>query len=167
MDGITLETERLIIRTLVIGDAKPLFSYRSLPEVSRFQTFKPQDVDDVVDFIRSLATEPDIPDSWYPLALILRNSQEHIGDIGIHFLAKPDEVELGCTITPRLWGKGYAAESLMAVLDFVFNKLKKNRAVVDINPENTRSRLLFERLGFQMVSQNADEVIYQLLNPAA
>ena len=167
VEGINLETERLIIRPLVLSDATSLFRYRCLAEASRFQNFKPETVADAMSFISSLAAGPGIPDSWYQLAVVLKDTGKHIGDIGIHFPENPDQVELGCTIAPELWGKGYATEGLKAMLDYVFNSLNKKTIIVDISPENTRSRRLFERLGFQLVSQTEDGVIYRLPKPAA
>jgi RimJ/RimL family protein N-acetyltransferase len=164
--AINLKTERLTIRPLVPSDAESLFSYRSLAEASRFQSFRPETIEDAMNFISLLAAEPGIPASWYQMAVVLNESERHIGDIGIHFLENPDEVELGCTIAPELWGKGYATESLKAIIAYVFGSLKKKKVIADISQENTRSCRLFEHLGFQLVSQTEDGVIYRLPKPA-
>jgi RimJ/RimL family protein N-acetyltransferase len=103
-----------------------------------------------------------VPDSWYQLGLFDRDNNKHIGDIGIHFLNNMDEMEIGCTIAPNYWNKGYATESLQAVISFIFNILKKKRIIAYISIDNIQSRKLFERLGFQLVLQSNSEVIYQL-----
>ena len=47
----TLGTSRLVLSTLMPDDAGPLFSYRSDPEVQRYQYFEPKSVDDALAFI--------------------------------------------------------------------------------------------------------------------
>jgi len=161
MGNVDLETKRLIIRPLILDDAKSLFSYRSLGKVTRFQTFKPQNINDALNFINSTSSELNIPDSWHQLGLFDKDNNKHIGDIGIHFLDNMDETEIGCTIAPKYWNKGYATESLKAVIPFLFNTLKKKRIIAYVSIDNIQSRKLFERLGFQLISQNNGEVVYQ------
>ena len=161
MSNVDLETERLIIRPLILDDAQSLYSYRSLDEVARFQTFKPQNITDAINFIDSTSLELNIPDSWHQLGLFDKDNSKHIGDIGIHFLNNMDETEIGCTIAPKYWNKGYATESLKVVIPFLFNTLKKKRIISYISIDNIQSRKLFERLGFQLISQNSGEAVYQ------
>ncbi len=161
MSNVDLETERLIIRPLILDDAQSLYSYRSLDEVTRFQTFKPQNITDAINFIDSTSLELNIPDSWYQLGLFDKTNSKHIGDIGIHFLNNMGETEIGCTIAPKYWNKGYATESLKVVIPFLFNTLKKKRIISYISIDNIQSRKLFERLGFQLISQNSGEAVYQ------
>lgn len=47
------------------------------------------------------------------------------------------------------WGKGYASETLQAVISFCFKELGMNRIGAEIYEFNTRSIRLFERNGFQ------------------
>jgi len=162
MNSINMETERLIIKPLVLNDATSLFEYRSLDEVTRFQTFSPSELADAVTFIKSMSPVLDIPDSWCQLGVFLKDSNNLIGDIGIHFLITPNEAELGCTIAPQYWGQGYASEGLTATIFFIFNTLKKKRINAGIDTNNLRSRKLFERLGFLLVSQTNSEIMYQL-----
>jgi len=46
-----------------------------------------------------------------------------IGDIGVRFL-DDSQVELGYTLSPEYQGKGYAAEAVNAVIDYLFTVLK-------------------------------------------
>ena len=161
MSNIYLKTERLNIRPLTTDDARSLFSYRSLDEVTRFQAFKPKSLIDAINLIDSTSSELNIPDTWHQLGLFDKDSNKHIGDIGIHFLNNIDETEIGCTIAPKYWNRGYAKESLEAVLSFLLNTLEKKRIVAIISIDNIRSRKLFEHLGFQPISRINGETVYQ------
>ncbi len=71
------------------------------------------------------------------------------------------------------WNKGYASETLQAVIAYCFNELGLNRIGAEIYEFNTRSIRLFERNGFQRegtrrqyVFKDAvfkDEYLYSLL----
>jgi RimJ/RimL family protein N-acetyltransferase len=163
MSNVNLETQRLHIKPLIPDDARSFFSYRSLDEVTRFQMFKPGNLTDAINFINSTSVELNVPDSWYQLGLFERDGNKHIGDIGIHFLKNVYETEIGCTIAPKYWRKGYATEGLKAVIPFLFNTLRKKRIIARISIDNTGSRILFECMGFQLISQNDGEAIYQLI----
>jgi RimJ/RimL family protein N-acetyltransferase len=92
---ITIATDRLLLRKLEIKDRDNFFRYRSLPEVYKYQSFMPKNVTEVDDFIRNNHSNPNIPNTWFQLAIIKRDEDVLIGDIGIHFLEDNDQVEVG------------------------------------------------------------------------
>lgn len=148
---IYLNTDRLIIRPIHSSDAQALFGYRSNKEVNRYQGWIPESPEDAVQFIRErISPELNIPGTWYQLALILSETKEMVGDIGIHFPeSEPLQVELGCTLSYPHQGKGLAYEALVKIISYIFDELEKNRAVALIDTRNLPSIKLIERLGFQ------------------
>ena len=174
---ITLNTARLVLKRLEIKDAQALFSYRSMPLVYRFQSWRPVDIGDALAFIDSVADIPDIPGTWYQLGIFLRETKQLIGDTGIHFLSSGEkEVELGCTLAPEFQGFGYATEALTEVMAYLFTTLKKRSVRFSIDPRNTPSRKLALRLGLHQVAyiersvciggEWSDDVIYSVDAPA-
>jgi RimJ/RimL family protein N-acetyltransferase len=172
---IRLSTPRLILRPLEPPDAGALFRYRSLPDVWRYQIWRPADESEVRAFIAGQRqTAPDTPGTWYSLAITLREGGEMIGDVGLHFHeAKPAEVEIGITLSPVFQGRGFAAEALQEVFRFLFFSLGKDRVVASADPRNLSSLRLLERAGMrrgalirgQMVvrGETVDDVIFSLL----
>ena len=76
----------------------------------------------------------------------------HEGDrfVGLIGLAKPKhfpEIELGGTVQADAEGQGIACEAASAARDWAFATLKLDSFVSYIDPPNTRSRALAERLG--------------------
>ncbi len=67
-------TERLAIRKLDMADAKDFSGYRTLPEVYEFQSFRPKDERQVTGFLCGLAELPDIRNSWFQLAVCLKEN---------------------------------------------------------------------------------------------
>ena len=148
MKKIIIETEQLKLRPIEIKDANALFNYRSDAVTNKFQGFIPKNLEEVYEFINKTTTEFNIIDSWFQLVIEERNSNQIIGDVGVHFIDE-QQVELGITLAKIQQGKGFATEALKGIIDYLFNKLNKHRITASIDPENTSSIKLFERLGFR------------------
>ncbi len=146
-----IRTERLLLRPLEMPDAEAVFAYRSLPEVSRYQFWHPRALDEVRAFIESLqAVEPDTPGTWFQIALVLRETDELVGDSGLHFLEEGSgTAEVGITVAPAHQGRGLGAEALRAVFGYLFDTLGKHRVVGSVDPRNMPSRRLLERVGLR------------------
>src|SRR5690606_37323330 len=110
----------------------------------------------------------------FQLAIVLKETSEVIGDIGVHFFEKENkQVALGYTLSNLHQNKGFATEALENVIDFLFTDLNKHRIVLSIDPENTASIKLAKRLGFRkeghfvkslfFKNQWVDDVVFALL----
>jgi len=174
MNTLELTTDRLIMRRLDISDSTGFFAYRSLPEIYEFQSFKPIDMRDADKFIDGVAEHPNIPSTWFQLAVCLKSNNRLIGDIGIHFLEDDAQVEIGYTIAPYFQGQGYAREALNRVIDYLFSDLSKHRIIASVDPNNKRSINLIEKLSMRKeahfiksIKTNGewtDDCIYAMLN---
>jgi len=173
---VQLTTERLLLKPIETGHAEAIFRYRSDSVTNRYQGWIPKDIEDVRSFIkRQVSTEMNVNGTWFQFVVILKETGEVIGDMGLHFIgSENDEVELGCTVAKEHQGKGYATEALNEVISYIFRKLDKNRIIATITPANTRSINLFERLNFKRETfsregkmQNefqTDDLLYALQN---
>lgn len=148
MKKIIIETEQLILRPIEIKDAIALFNYRSDAVANKFQGFIPKNLEEVYEFINKTTTEFNVVESWFQLVIVERNSNQIIGDVGVHFIDEY-QVELGITLAKIKQGKGFATEALKALITHLFEKLNKHRITASIDPENTSSIKLFERLSFR------------------
>jgi RimJ/RimL family protein N-acetyltransferase len=144
-------TERLALRELEVSDAQRIFEYRSCADVSRFQSWGTQSADAIQAYIRDQSEmEPGRPGSWYQIGIILLSSGELIGDCGFHVLeTEPLQAELGIALAPQFQGRGYAAETLRALLDYLLVALGKDRAFGSVDPRNIRSMRLLQRVGMR------------------
>ena len=148
---IELISERLILRPINIIDANLIYAYRSNAIVNRYQGWIPKTMEDVHDFINNrVSPDFNVTGTWFQFVIIKKDNRELIGDIGVHFF-DPDgcDVELGCTLNQLQQGHGYASESLIEIIKYLFSELKKNRITASIDPRNEKSIQLFERLGFR------------------
>ena len=56
-------------------------------------------------------------------------------------------VQIGWALHPDAWGKGYAYEAAAATMDYAFDVLGWDDVIPSIDPDNTASQRLAERLG--------------------
>src|SRR5262245_53434918 len=105
-----LVTPRLLLRRLEDGDAEALFSYRSLPEVAKYQGWDSFDMADAARLIASQAErQPGVPGTWLQLAIVDRESNRIAGDCGLHFIIDdPRLMEIGITLAPAFQHRGCA-----------------------------------------------------------
>jgi RimJ/RimL family protein N-acetyltransferase len=143
-------TDRLVLTPLSAADSDALFAYRSLPEVCRYQTWEPSRPQDAVVFIESLqSTEFDSPGTWFQLGVRFRESEQLIGDLGVHFLEGGEQVEIGFTLAPAAQGRGLGSEAVVGLLDHLFGHLRKHRVFASVDPRNEPSLRLLRRVGMR------------------
>ena len=176
--GTTIDdilTDRLIIRLAKPDDAEEIYSYRSDTIENRYQGWFPESVEEVRNYIANMPVKMDIADACFQFAILAKNENRLIGDMGIIFTGHERmQVEVGCTLNKTFQGKGYATEALTAMVNYFFTILKKHRIVASIDPRNTASIRLIERLGFRkeahfkesyfLRDEWVDDIIYAMLD---
>lgn len=175
LNEFTVSTDRLILRCVRLSDAESILKYRSNPEIYEYQNWKPQMLQDVEDYInRKISKVSNIPNTWYQLGIILKETNKLVGDIGIHFMDTDNlQVEIGFTLSLEYQGKGYAKEAVVGVINYLFNNLYKHRIIASVDPRNVKSIALLERIGMKIEAhfkksiwfngEWADDVVYAVL----
>ena len=172
---LELTTGRLLLRPLELVHAEDLFSYRSDVEINKYQSWIPDGIEEVRDFIKNkVATTIDVPNTWFQFVIITKEDNKLVGDLGVHFIDEEKaQAELGCTLDKQYHGKGFALESMNAVIDHLFNTMNKHRIHASVDPRNISSVKLMENLGFRkeahfreslfLNNEWVDDVIYAQL----
>jgi RimJ/RimL family protein N-acetyltransferase len=128
------------------------------PEVQRFLAARPRER--VAEYIHDIR-ERHAADGFGILAAVRRDDGRVIGRAGmlvwddrtwtpttLREAGAHGEVEIGWTLHPDVWGKGYATEASAVCRDYVLERIRP-RVVALIDPENTRSIAVAERLGLE------------------
>lgn len=145
-----IETERLAIRLAEPEDAESIFSYRSDFTENKYQGWFPDSVEEVRNYISHMPETLDIAGICFQFAIFLTDEKRLIGDLGIIFTNHDNrQTEVGCTLHKDYKGQGYATEALSGMVRFLFGTLNKHRIVASVDPRNTASIRLMERLGFR------------------
>jgi RimJ/RimL family protein N-acetyltransferase len=161
-----LETERLRLRRLTVGDAD--FVLRLLNEPSFLQNIGDRGVRTNEAARLYILNGPVASYEQHGFGLYLIELRTTAAPIGICGLLKRDvleDVDIGYALVPEFWAQGYAGEAAAAVLTYARETLGLRRVAAVVSPDNQSSIRLLERLGFRyerMIRLTADDVEIKL-----
>jgi len=132
-------------------DLAAFVAYRNDPLVARYQSWETYGEQEAIEFLRHQAdTRLGAPGGWTQFAIELKATGALIGDCALH--VKADDArqgEIGFTLAREYQGRGYAAEAVARLLDYVFAELQLHRVVAITDCENSASVALLKRLGLR------------------
>jgi len=140
MKSVIAETERLILRRFRRSDLHDLYEYLSDPDVVAYEPYKMMTMSESKKELEwRISTEEMI-------AVELKSDQKLIGNV---YLGKRscESLEMGFVFNKQYWGKGYAKESCMKLIEVAFSS-EIHRIFAECDPNNHRSWGLLESLGF-------------------
>jgi aminoglycoside 6'-N-acetyltransferase len=150
-----LLTERLRLRRSLPEDAEAIATYRSIPDVQRYQGWERTDADGTREGIREMSGRaPGEPGGWVQLSVEVRDGGRLVGDVG---LAPADEepgvIKVGYTIAPAFQGRGYATEAVGALVAYAFETLDADVVRAYASAENLPSIRVAEKIGMRLVER--------------
>ena len=158
-DSLRLETERLLLRPPVAGDAAAAAEFLMDSQVMRFLGGATVPLDEVGEVVRKWIERWEA-NAMGPFVLERREDGRFLGrsgiviwdrrrwvhatlsDAGTH--AQP---ELGWALVRAEWGNGYATEAACAVRRWAYGQRGISRLVSLIAPDNLSSQRVAQRLG--------------------
>ncbi|MGB8698742.1 MAG: GNAT family N-acetyltransferase, partial [Thermosynechococcaceae cyanobacterium] len=148
MNGLeTIETPRLLLRRPTKADTEAIFgTYASDPEATRFLCWsRHRSLEDTRRFL-------DFSDSeWHrwpvgPYLIELRETKKLMGSTGLSF-ETPACASTGYVLAKAAWGKGYATETLRAIVE-IAQQVEITRLYALCHTEHSTSRHVLEKCGF-------------------
>ncbi len=145
-----IETERLILRSVVESDLADIHSLHCLEEVDRFNTLGiPENIDGTKRLVDEwiFESQKEII-SEFTFAIEIKSKTHFIGLIGIS-LGKPKyrNAEVWFKFDPEFWNNGFATEALNHILNFGFTNLHLHRIEAGCAVENFGSIKVLEKCG--------------------
>lgn len=159
---LVLETPRLVLRPLALGDADALHPLAADPEVSRMMSWEPhRDRAETVAFLERMiaAREAGTSCGW---AIVIDGTPA--GVISLDQITwqlrawRIDRAELGYWLGRPRWGQGYMSEAATAALRFAFEELGLHKVTIGCIDGNDASRSIIEKLGFRFLALHQDDV---------
>ena len=152
MFPIELETQRLSIREFAPDDVATVIRYSAEQQGIFFHETHPLTQRDVERWLNEslrLAQEPERV--RHQFAVALRSSGILIGTARVH-VDVPDDHQgsVGYALWHEHWGRGLATEAATAMLDLGFGRLGLHRIEATIEPDNTASVRVAEKLGMRL-----------------
>lgn len=155
MNVPTVQTERLRLEPLDRRHSDGMFQMWSDPEVCRHSgpavdvsgqpitlpADCPEDSDRIIEFFLSRSEEG----TGFRWAVVSRDTGVFVGSVGFNSLG--GSCELAYHLDPKYWGNGLMSEAARAATDWAFREFGAHEIEAFVEPENTSSVRLIERLG--------------------
>ncbi|HEU5103522.1 MAG TPA: GNAT family N-acetyltransferase [Roseiflexaceae bacterium] len=145
-----LETERFVLRAVGAEDVDAIFRTMNDPRVTRYFGTLPMTSPDQADQrVRAItaAFEERTGIRW---AITSRADGQLLGTCGFwRLMPEHARAEIGYELAPEWWGQGVMTEAVGAALSFGFTGMGLHSVEAQIHPQNTGSRRVLEKLGFE------------------
>ncbi|KIW21641.1 hypothetical protein PV08_02221 [Exophiala spinifera] len=141
-DGqVEIATPRLLLRAARENDVDSLHEAFSNPEVMRYWSTTPHpSKTETVEWLSKMISSPQNGVTDFVIALPTSHA---IGKIGVW-----QDSEIGFLLSRQSWGKGFAREAMLGILEYLFVDRGLVEITADIDPRNRRSVSVLESMGF-------------------
>ena len=146
-----IETERLILRRLTVGDAEDMFNnWANDAEVTKYLTWPTHKSVEVTKSLLAAWVEDYQKNDCYQWCIELKEIGQPIGTIGaVEIDESIGDIEIGYCIGRKFWNKGIITEAFKAVIDFFFNEVGVNRISGRHDVNNPASGRVMEKCGLK------------------
>jgi ribosomal-protein-alanine N-acetyltransferase len=149
LNKIVLETERLILSSITLADCSENYlSWLNDKDVNMYleSGFYQHNMQGLVDFVNGYQSNK----KAVFLVIRLKENNKHIGNIKID---KINYIHRNCEYGIMMgdkteWGKGYAKEASIAIINYAFEELGLNKVNLGVIDSNDVAVKLYEKIGF-------------------
>ena len=153
LNGLVIETERLMLRPFSPSDLYDFYEYASRPGVGEMAGWahheSPEKSQEILDrFIEEDKT----------FAIVLKENNKVIGSLGVEKYGMEDALseffdykgrEIGYVLSKDYWGKGIMPEAVGAVIRYLFEHLDLDFLICGYYDFNSQSKRVQEKCGFK------------------
>lgn len=144
---VEIRTERLLLRPAREADLDAIHRVLSDLRAMRYWSTPPHaSIEQTRDWLAAtIAIDPSVGEDF-----VVEHDGRLIGKAGLYRFP-----EAGFIFHPDVWGRGFAAETLGAVIARAFAVHGLDRVEADVDPRNAASLRLLARLGFEETARAA------------
>lgn len=153
INGIKIETERLILRAFEQSDLDDFFEYASVKGVGERAGWKHHESKEESQQILNSFI---IHDKTF--AIVLKENSKVIGSLGVEEYGMEEALteflefkgrEIGYVLSKDYWGKGIMTEAVKAIINYLFNELNLDFLTCGYYDFNYQSKRVQEKCGFK------------------
>ncbi len=153
LNGLTIETERLILRPFKQADLDDFYEYASVDGVGEMAGWRHHENKEKSQSILDLFINED-----KTFAIVLKENNKVIGSLGVEEYGMEQALseffdyqgrEIGYVLSKDYWGKGLMPEAVKAVIDYLFNDINLDFLTCGYYEFNVQSKRVQEKCGFK------------------
>lgn len=153
INGIQIETERLLLRSFKNADLDDLYEYASVEGVGEMAGWKHHESKEETKSVLNSFIRQD-----KTFAIILKENHKVIGSLGIEEYGREDTLteftdyqgrEIGYVLSKTYWGKGFMPEAVKSVIDYMFYNKNLDFLLCGYYTFNHQSKRVQEKCGFK------------------
>jgi len=158
--GHRIDTDRLLLRSPVAGDAEPIAALMENWNVANWlvRVPFPYRVEHAAAWIERSVQERAAGVGW-PYLIVRRDDNVLMGCMDISIEGDARTGTLGYWLGEPFWGQGYATEAAKAVIGFAFDILKLNQVNASALPDNDRSMRVLEKAGMTHIGRQFEDTV--------
>lgn len=146
---LPLRTPRLTLRDFLASDLEAIHAYSSDPRVTKFLFFGPRDTEASADYLEGLlASQVETPRTRFELAVEEAGSGRVMGACDLSLIER-NVVDLGYMLGVADWGKGFATEIALRLVEAAFCDLRADRVISTVDVNNKASMHVLEKVGMR------------------
>lgn len=145
-----ISTRRLLLRKIIPADTHTFYALRTNENVMRYiDKDPPKNLEETAATLDRIEKDLETNNGITWAVCLQSNTADLIGTVGFWQLMKAHyRAEIGYMLHPDFWRQGLMEEAVAAAIDYGFNKMKLHSIQANINPGNSASGGLLEKLGF-------------------
>ena len=151
---LIIETERLMLRPLRMGDVDDLYEYQSHPDIVRYIPWPERSREQVIEALEKHApnSKRDLKEDgdYILLAWELKETGKVIGQSNAGYESSRDLLaDIGWVTHQDFQRQGFALEATRALMAHIFKGSHVHRLIANIDTRNPESAKLAEKLGMR------------------
>lgn len=155
---------RVLLRDHVLNDLDAVHAWISDEETMKYMSSRhtKSREETFVRFAKFIASTFSEDRGWFPLALVLKETEEVVGGIHLGYNHKRfggGEGELGWFVRKDLWGEGLATEGAKLLAHFGFHTLGMDKIVASCIKGNVGSERIMQKLGMTKEAEHREDSI--------
>lgn len=153
INGIQIETQRLLLRAFNQSDLDDFYEYASVEGVGEMAGWKHHESKDKTQEILNNFINED-----KTFAIVLKSNNKVIGSLGVEEYGMEQTLseffeykgrEIGYVLSKEYWGKCIMPEAVKAVINYLFNEFDLDFLTCGYYDFNTQSKRVQEKCGFK------------------
>lgn len=145
-----IETERLVLRLMTEADFERYLDYAMDPEVMKY-IMPTGSIEEIKERFGGFLADWDGEEGkWMALSVVLKETQQLIGDVGFRYSSVDHEqIEIGYKFNRTYHGKGFGTEAMKALVSLIVKEWDFHKLVAFCDPRNEASFGIMRKLGME------------------